>query len=61
MNDSPTKQEPITKKIDKSIHSEDEPLGKQAPGAPFALVGLTYLIVLFVAVAAILIGIWASQ
>lgn len=29
--------------VDKSVHSRDEPLGKRAPGTPFALVALAYL------------------
>ena len=33
-------------KVSKAIHSQDEPLEKRQPTAPFALVGLSYLLIL---------------
>ncbi|WP_372726111.1 hypothetical protein [Novipirellula sp.] len=36
----------VTKNVNDSIHSKDQPLGKKAPGAPFAVVGLTYPLIL---------------
>ncbi|MGV3485712.1 MAG: hypothetical protein ACO1RT_14945 [Planctomycetaceae bacterium] len=36
----------LEEKVHKAIHSEDEPLEKRQPTAPFALVGLSYLLVL---------------
>ena len=33
--------------IDDSMHSRDQPLGKQVSGSPFALVAWSYLLVLF--------------
>lgn len=38
--------EDMSEKVDKAIHSEDEPLSKRRPAAPFALVGLSYLVIL---------------
>lgn len=40
--------EDMSEKVDKALHSKDEPLGKREPSAPFALVGLSYLLVLAV-------------
>ncbi|MBB3207929.1 hypothetical protein FHS27_003756 [Rhodopirellula rubra] len=48
-----TQEKPISEQISDSIHSNDEPLGETAPEAPFALVGLSYLIVLMVIMGAI--------
>lgn len=52
MNDDHDPKQPL----DKAIHSEDEPMGKRSPSTPFAMVGLTYLIILGVVVLAI--GAW---
>ena len=35
--------EKVTEKVVKAAHAEDEPMGRQTPEAPFALVGLSYL------------------
>ena len=43
MND---KEKSVKESVDDSIHSRDQPLGKKAPGAPFAVVGLTYPLIL---------------
>ncbi|GAA5509669.1 hypothetical protein [Novipirellula caenicola] len=40
------KEKNVTDSVKESIHSEDQPLGKKAPGAPFAVVGLTYPLIL---------------
>lgn len=40
-------------KVDKAVHSEDEPMEKSSPGVPFAMVGLAYMIVLAIALGAI--------
>ncbi|EMI18590.1 hypothetical protein RMSM_04489 [Rhodopirellula maiorica SM1] len=36
----------VTDNVKDSIHSKDQPLGKKAPGTPFAVVGLTYPLIL---------------
>ncbi|MCM2369552.1 hypothetical protein [Aporhodopirellula aestuarii] len=48
-----TKEKPVGEKIQDSIQSKDEPLGKKSPEAPFAIVGLTYPLVLTVMLVAI--------
>ncbi len=52
--------ETVSEKIDKSIHSEDAPLGEQSPSAPFMLVALSYLgvglLVMLVIIAAIFLA-----
>ena len=40
-------QNSFVEEIKRSMKSEDHPLGKRIPGAPFALVALTYFAVLF--------------
>lgn len=35
--------ETVGEKVAKAAKSEDEPMGRQTPQAPFALVGLSYL------------------
>lgn len=40
-------------KVDKAVHSEDQPMEKKSPGAPFAIVALAYMIVLALALGAI--------
>lgn len=40
---------------DPSVLGSDEPLGKQAPGAPFGLVALSYMLVLIIAAVALAI------
>lgn len=46
-------QQTLTEQISDSIQSKDVPLSKKAPGAPFALVGLTYPLILVVVLLAI--------
>lgn len=38
--------ETMSEKVVKAANSEDEPMGRETPQAPFALVGLSYLAVL---------------
>lgn len=42
--------ETVTDKVVKAAKSEDEPMGRETPEAPFALVGLSYLAALAVVV-----------
>jgi len=51
--------ENLSTKVVKSIRSEDQPIGKIEPSAPFVMVGLSYMLVLFavMVVAAILYAI----
>ncbi len=47
--------------LDKAIRAEDQPIENRAPGAPFAIVGLAYLVVLALAlltIAILLYWIW---
>ncbi len=48
-------------KTKESFKSEDSPLGKQEPGAPFAVVALTYLVVLAISVGAIALVAWLAS
>lgn len=48
-----TQEKPVREKITDSVQSRDEPLGEQTPEAPFAVVGLTYPIVLIAILGAI--------
>lgn len=38
-----TTTEKVTEKVVRAANAEDEPMGRQTPEAPFALVGLSYL------------------
>ncbi|TVP94545.1 MAG: hypothetical protein EA381_19905 [Planctomycetaceae bacterium] len=42
-------EQTIAEQISDSMQSKDRPLDKRAPGAPFALVGLAYPLILIVA------------
>lgn len=48
-----TESKPISEKVKESMKSEDEPLGEQVPGAPFAIVGLMYPLILCLVLAVI--------
>lgn len=52
-----TTGEEIKKDVDKAVHSEDRPMEKRAPGVPFAMVALAYMIMLALALGAIWLGI----
>ena len=52
--DGDTEQRTISEVIDDSMHSRDQPLGKQAPSSPFALVAWSYLLILFLFLAVVL-------
>jgi len=41
-----------------AIVDEDKKLGEEVPGAPFALVGLSYLVILAIALAGIGLYLW---
>lgn len=43
----------IKKDVDKAVHSEDQPMEKRSPGAPFAMVALAYMVVLALALGVI--------
>jgi len=45
-----TTMQKLNEEFDKSLHSEDAPLGEKAPGTPFALVALSYLAILLLAI-----------
>lgn len=45
--------ESLTDDLKNAVTGDDHPLGKKVPGAPFAVVALTYLLVLLAAVALI--------
>ena len=51
-----TSSENVEKQTSRHDHSQEEPLSKREPSAPFALVGLSYLIIL--TLAGMLIGIY---
>jgi len=53
-----TTTETITEKVEKSLHSQDKPLGDIEPAAPFIMVGLSYMLILGLAIAAMAI-LWA--
>lgn len=53
-----TTTEKITEKIDKALHSEDRPIGDVEPAAPFVMVGLSYMLILALLIAAMAI-LWA--
>lgn len=38
-----TATESVADKVVRAAHAEDEPMGRETPEAPFALVGLSYL------------------
>ena len=50
--------EDLGEKVDKAIHSEDEPLEKRRPTAPIALVGLSYMLVLALCALALAAFFW---
>jgi len=51
---SDPEQRTLSEVIDDSMHSRDQPLGKQISGSPFALVAWSYLLVLFLFLAVVL-------
>lgn len=53
-----TTTEKITEKVDKALHSEDRPIGDVEPAAPFVMVGLSYMLILALLIAAMAI-LWA--
>ena len=53
MNNS---QSPLAKTVD--IITNDVELGKQVPGAPFALVSLSYVVILLLSAVSFAVGMW---
>ena len=52
-----TTTDDLKEQIDKSIHSEDRPLADREPTAPFAMVGLSYMLILLLTIA-VLATLW---
>jgi hypothetical protein len=52
-----TTTEDIKENIEKSMNSEDRPIGDVEPSAPFAMVGLSYMIILILTIA-VLATLW---
>ena len=50
--------EDLGEKVDKAIHSQDEPLEKRRPTAPLALVGLGYMLILALCALALAAFFW---
>lgn len=49
----------IVQEVKDAVQDNEHSIGERAPGAPFAIVGLSYMVVLAVACVAMGIVIWA--